>query len=592
MKFQKKIVWVYALFSAAIIVILASVYYFMSVRQYKDNEYSNIKTVSNVKLQQMDTMLQGMEAAITYFLSDTDVLESLQTIAKLDTESYEELFFDQSVRTIRERLLSYYLMEEYERAVVFNKKGHVISNMSYKENGRETNVYKDYPFLNEVCGKRGKSVILGFHSDNWNPENKEPVISVVKEIQGMDMGIVEIQQSKIRLDKVFGSGGETEYIFLTADNSLLYAKDENIDVSYCLKQMDDAKEAINTVQLGNGQTALCMKTESPDRKITLLTIIKTDIEKRAITAVLPVSFILFFGALVLASGYVYLTSKRLTRPIRQLQEFMETTDLDNLDAEMPQKLSNDEIESLYAAYRKVLERLQGSIIKERRLSLMQLQAQFDLLQSQVNPHFIYNVLNVISNRGMISDDEVICDMCSELAAMLRYATNTREKYARVCDEAEYLNHYLSLLKYRYHYRLSYKIEIQEEILQEIMPKIVLQQLVENAVVHGYGKSEETMEIEVYGYRDKTGWYLKVHDNGCGITLEKAEQIRASMQDIRRKLTDSREHVEMEIGGMGLVNTYARLYLMYNEKLIFEVVSGEHKGTDVVIGVLGEVGNDV
>ena len=83
-------------------------------------------------------------------------------------------------------------------------------------------------------------------------------------------------------------------------------------------------------------------------------------------------------------GYVYLTSRQLTRPIRQLQHFMEMTRLDNMRAEIPEKISNDEIEALYVSYRDVLERLNKSMLNEKRMSLLQLQAQFDLLLSLIH----------------------------------------------------------------------------------------------------------------------------------------------------------------------------------------------------------------
>lgn len=224
------------------------------------------------------------------------------------------------------------------------------------------------------------------------------------------------------------------------------------------------------------------------------------------------------------------------------------------------------------------------MINEKRMSLLQLQAQFDLLQAQVNPHFIYNVLNVISNRGIMSDDEVICEICGELAAMLRYATNTKEKYATVREEIRYLDQYLHLLKYRYDYRLSYSIDIDEKMYDKRLPKIVLQQIVENAVLHGYEQLNDRIEIEVIGGQEDDDWYIKIHDNGCGINGETLEKLEGQIDSVRKKLTKDRTNVELEIGGMGLVNTFARLYLLYDENLIFRITS--QQGTDVVIGVKG------
>lgn len=218
------------------------------------------------------------------------------------------------------------------------------------------------------------------------------------------------------------------------------------------------------------------------------------------------------------------------------------------------------------------------------MSTLQLQSQFDLLQAQVNPHFIYNVLNVISNRGLENDDEVVCDMCSDLAGMLRYSTNTREKYATVREEVQYLEMYLGLLKYRYAHKLQYQIQIDEKTEDKKLPKIVLQQLVENSISHGYLISTDIIKIDITAYENPAGWFITVCDNGSGIDEQTLQEIRESFKEMRHMLNKDREHVEMEIGGMGLKNTYARLYLLYADSLVFRIEPGSAQGTCVTIGV--------
>lgn len=164
---------------------------------------------------------------------------------------------------------------------------------------------------------------------------------------------------------------------------------------------------------------------------------------------------------------------------------MENTGLENLDAELAVPDTDDEVQAVGIAYQNLMRRLNESIVKEKRMSLLQLQAQFDTLQAQVNPHFLYNVLNVISSRGIMDGDEEICEICGCLAAMLRYSTNTKERYATVEKELEYLERYIFLLKSRYEHRLEVEVDCEESVKHEQLPKIVLQQLVENNIQHGY-----------------------------------------------------------------------------------------------------------
>lgn len=585
MKFQKKIILVYTIFSVLITGIFGTAYYTLNVRQYKEREYGNIRTVSNVKLQQMEDTMESMQSAITYVLSDIEVLDALKKLATLETDSYADMYFSDSTAAVRAKINSYYFMEEFYRMVFFNKNGRTIANNNYTNTALNSGAsYQTYPWVGKVSGKGGKNVFLGLHEDDWGSRSRPQVISVVKEIQGMDMGYFEVQKDKSSLDAMMANTDDrVTYMFLTKEGEFLYSDASQVDAEYYWNLMRDSGKDIEEIETDTNEKALCLMQQSDREDIVLLTVARMDISQSAVMEVLPVSLLLLFGALALSLGYIYLTSRQLTRPIQQLQRFMETTRLDNIEAEIPEKISNDEIESLYVSYKDVLSRLNASMLKEKRMSLLSLQAQFDLLQAQVNPHFIYNVLNVISNRGMVSDDEVICDICSELAGMLRYSTNTKDKYATVRQEIEYLELYLGLLKYRYDYKLSYEIRIDDRLYNQPLPKIVLQQLAENAVNHGYGASSDVIRVEVTGELTCDGWFLKVHDDGNGIEKQKLDEINHNISSIRDKLTNDRSGVELEIGGMGLVNTYARLYLLYNDDLIFEIRPGREKGMDVVIG---------
>ena len=203
MKFQKKIIFVYMIFSLLITGIFSVGYYHQSVSRYMEREYGSIRTVSNVKLQQMENVLESMESAITYVLSDVGVLESIRRLTMLETDSYEEVYFDEAVANIRSRLNSYYLMEKFYRIVFFNKAGVTIANNNYTDVAMNVNAsYATYPWVDKVSGKNGKDVVIKVHQDDWGGRRQPQVLSVVKEIQGLDLGYMEVQKEKAELDKM------------------------------------------------------------------------------------------------------------------------------------------------------------------------------------------------------------------------------------------------------------------------------------------------------------------------------------------------------------------------------------------------------
>ena len=162
-------------------------------------------------------------------------------------------------------------------------------------------------------------------------------------------------------------------------------------------------------------------------------------------------------------SYILFASKQLTRPVFQLYQMIRDTSLETLGDPVEIPDSSDEFRDLGKAYADMRERLNEAVIRETNISVLQLQAQFDLLQAQVNPHFIYNVLNIISARGIKDGDEMICDICGDLAWMLRYATNTREKFATIAQEISHLDKYFALLKYRYEQKLNCTVRIKKEL---------------------------------------------------------------------------------------------------------------------------------
>lgn len=584
MKFQKKIMIRYVMLSVLVTLVFGIYYYTVNVNRYKENSYDNMITVSDVKLQQIDDMLQSMEQVSTYLLSNQEVLNALTDLTMAQS-SYESLFFSNAGMTIRLQLNTWYFVSQFYRIIVFNKNGVVIANNNYSIMQLDQEVgYNNLPWVDAVEGTGGKNIIVPVHIDDWGKQRNPEVLSVVKEIQGLDRGFIEVQQEKTVIDEMLRQDEEFDYMLLSKDGKVLYSSTEGADAEYYQNYLTQENKYVQEVAAPTGEPVLLLEQYSDSHEVALLTISHVNVGKMAALAILPATLLILFGFLLISIWYIYFTSRQLTKPIKQLQQFMENTQLENMKEEIPEKISNDEIEALYISYKDVLQRLNESIIKESRMSTLQLQSQFDLLQAQVNPHFIYNVLNVISNRGLENDDEVVCDMCSDLAGMLRYSTNTREKYATVRDEVRYLEMYLGLLKYRYAHKLQYQIQIEEKTEDKKLPKIVLQQLVENSISHGYLTSMDIIKIDITAYENESGWFITVCDNGSGIEEQTLQEIRASFDEMRHKLNKDREHVEMEIGGMGLKNTYARLYLLYADSLAFQIEPDREQGTCITIGV--------
>lgn len=280
------------------------------------------------------------------------------------------------------------------------------------------------------------------------------------------------------------------------------------------------------------------------------------------------------------------------KSVSQIQNLMEQTTLKNLSDPgnnvRGYDPGSDELRAFINSYKAMMARLDESIRNERSADLLRLQAQFDTLQAQVNPHFLYNVLNTISARGVEDDDDLVCDYCDSLANILRYSTDNKKRYASVKDEIDNLDNYFKLIKGRWGDRFQASINVDEDIYEMLLPKMTLQQIAENAIIHGFGSSSGPMKLDVVGSEgsDQTGvyWKIVVRDNGEGFSQDTIDKLKSEIEDLKVNLLKMGTGLEEQIGGMGITNTFARLYLLYSKKLIFSVGNNEKQGTGAEVTI--------
>ena len=581
MRFRYKLIVSYAALAFILSLISGIVWQYYNTREYRSNAHENLKFLSEQMTIQFDNSYNAMSQVTNYILSDQDMLGAIRGLSDTENRRYTEMISENEA-ILKNGISNDYFMSNFYRVIFFNTYGNIIYSTMNTDMGviNSKTAIEDCYWLEEARNLHGKPLLVGIHEDNWKADSKEKVFSMVRAVQGQPLGYIEVQQKIDRLEELFSfPEREIRTTILLEDGSLFYSTDEeNLDTyrTYASSCEDNAYEDKPSDLL------LSLSTSKTGAKIILsedMRIIREGIPQTAVFSLLLV--VTIFS---LSMVFVILISTYLTKPIRDMRKQIEQTQLSNLDQEIIINTSDNEIEALNRSYRDLLRRLSESLDKEKKLSLLQLQAQFDTLQAQVNHHFLYKVLNVISNRGMEDGDEKICDICGNLAAMLRYSTSTVERYATVEQELDYLRQYVYLLKSRFEERLEVEITCEESIRRKIIPKIVLQQLVENSMLHGYNQKDTVMRIKVRGWIEENGWYISVEDNGDGMEEAVLQNLLAKLEEIRKKIHIQKSSIEMEIGQMGLANLYARMYLLYVDGLVFRLENKQESGVIITIGV--------
>ncbi len=446
---------------------------------------------------------------------------------------------------------------------------------------------EDIPYLEPVLAADGESVIVTSHPDYWSSNEKVPVYSMMKALRGEGMGFLEVENRIDSLDLLEKSDPDIHFLIFVNEDELLYASDKEYGAEpekSDLERLRDLRE--DTVLTEND--AIYTKASSADFDLTVLAYKESSLlgkERRPLFSISFLASLITFGVSLMM---IIFWANILTRPIKCLQETVENTNIENLQDN--QHLENagalDEFQELIHSYQAMMVRLDEALQNEKQAAKLQLQAQFDTLQAQVNPHFIYNVLNTISSRAILDNDETICEMCGSLGTMLRYSTNNKERYASVEKELEYLDSYFYLLKARHENSLEVSVDVDRRIRKQVIPKMTLQQLVENSVKHGFRNMDSGRHISVTGRVLEDRWIIRVEDNGIGVPEQKLQELRNRLEETRKDILERSKPAEMEIGGMGIVNTYARCLLLYFENFIFEMENvTNRRGFAVTVGQL-------
>ena len=225
------------------------------------------------------------------------------------------------------------------------------------------------------------------------------------------------------------------------------------------------------------------------------------------------------------------------------------------------------------AYRQAQEKFLLYEKKQAELENQLKDAQLNMLQKQVTPHFIFNVINSASRMVALEQYEKAEKMLNSFAGMMRYNLRNLKTYVTIEEEFDYIEKYLFIQKIRFGSRIKYEVSCEKMLKNFSIPFFSVQPLVENSIEHGILQRVQGGSISVVCKKQKNSVIIKVKDDGVGIP----EDI---LQNIKEKLFLSEQ--EAVVDHIGIYNCCHRLKLFFDEKIKFDIYSEKNKGTKVEI----------
>ena len=456
----------------------------------------------------------------------------------------------------------------------------MVTNPSAKINNLE--------WLNQARTKKGEMLFLGPHRDPWGTEHRT-VISAIRQIRNpiIELGFIEAQLEYEKVEQICKLAEPYHITIIDSGHLLFYTNRETEELQRAdIEFLTDNKAMDSRINPVTGKRELTYVIESELTGLKCIVSQKISIVDMSIRSFWGIGIIGLILVVLMSAVIIYLFIKRMMKPLLELKSVLENTDLETLSKNEEYAITHsdiNEINSLIRSFQRMNMRIKESLVRERNAYQMQMDARFDALQAQINPHFMHNMLNVIVNMTYENNAQEIPEVCNRLSENIRYSTSTKKQVATLREEVHFVENYLILMKRRFEDKLEYTMNVSNDFADQILvPKLALIPFVENAIYHPYYESQEgviRLYIEIGG--DIGSWYFRIQDNGNGFENGQIAALFEKMNDYLDTLGKT-NLAGLEIGGLGIVNTYARLKLFFKGKAELEMMNAETGGAVVII----------
>ncbi|MGN1315172.1 MAG: sensor histidine kinase [Lachnospiraceae bacterium] len=400
-----------------------------------------------------------------------------------------------------------------------------------------------------------------------NPENEAKSIAVVRQISDYSWegiyGFVEVWEPVQRLEEILSDIGEENYAdILDSEGKIIYTssgKSETIDY-------ENKYEITLSLEHAPYEVRFHKRPIKLERELKRFYIILAVV----VTAILGVALV-----------WERIMFKYLSAPLLALDNSLKSIAMDNLSVEIADENSEDIVIRLENSFNKMLEKLKSTMQMQIAAKTNEVKAHLFALQSQMNPHFLHNILAIVSMEAQLDGNTKIPYICRELGGILRYTSQMGDGFSTINEECENAKKYMLLMKVRYEELFEYEIKTEEEAGGIRVPKLIVQPICENCFKHGFKKVEPVWKIFIHAWTHEKKWYILIRDNGGGFPREFLDEFHRFTQKLdKEEVKDILNSIS--IGGLCIPNIYTRMKITYGKDFLFEL-RNEENGACVLLG---------
>ena len=554
----------------------------ISLSYTRQSVFENSSLYTQTIIQQMN---QNIDSYIDYMENTSHLVSSNEDVQKY-------LFGDTADPEARDRILSQFETILDSRSDILNlgiiaENGRMLINNGQRLTNQDLDIHSQEWYTNALEGR--ESVYLtSSHVQHIISGERPWVITLSRGIRNKEMGTGQEKEGVFFIDLNYSAiselcdqsmVGNQGYAFIVdADGNIVYHPQQQ--QLYNELQTENIDLVMNAgsdiVTWGDGiNKKMYSISRSEKTGWTVVDCVRVEELLRRSNEAQSIYVLVAIGLMAVALFFSRFVAKSITLPIQRLCDSMERVQEGDFSVSDIVVDSENEIGSLTKSFNVMTQRIHELMAQNIREQEAKRKSELKALQSQINPHFLYNTLDSIIWMAEGKKNEEVVLMTASLARLLRQSISNEDELVSIGQEIEYARGYLTIQKMRYKDKLEFWIEVEPSILNIRLIKLVLQPVIENAIYHGLKYKESRGLLLVKGFMKNGNAVLQVIDDGVGMDQETLDHIY------------ERHKVDYHSNGVGIYNVQKRLQIYYGNEygIVYESKPGE--GTTATITIPGQ-----
>jgi two-component system sensor histidine kinase YesM len=566
-------------------ILTLSIYNYLTEDAVKNQAISNSEQTLQLVNGNVSSLLKDMLYLVNYIKFDTEARPILKEMnagaAERETVNYQEFSTEHA---LHKKII--YLAEAGEKRsyiTILLPNGRYFANYGVHE--YDPRLFFEEPWFDKVKDFYGyqsywvDTAETVFSEDKGKSPYQLTVIHPLREVNSEIYAYVAVTIMENEIHKHFENlTGDQEVMLLDQNDRIL----SHVDPSMIGKTVPYLKEAAmkgksDVIQIDNQDYLLSRQNVLNDGwKLLSLTPYKqavfsiNSIFERVFLLQL-ISFIVFFILLMFLL-------RAFTSPLVKLDKVASSVQSGNLEVRSLIR-GNDEIGRLGKSFDQMLDRIIEMISEITRSQARKRKAELAMLQAQINPHFLFNVLNSIRMKVLGKGDREGADMISSLSKLLRMTISQEKGDIPLHEEVQIVMDYMLLMNMRQKEKVDFEVDISSDVFLERVPRFFLQPIIENALIHGLSQQAGTVSLKAYVEADQI--VLRIQDSGQGMDEPALERIRSQIEKDAAEIIPDPE-TKKGFSSIGLANVCERMRLTFGDSFHMEVDSGVGMGTRVTM----------